>query len=184
MMDRNFIYMLFVALILQAGSFAYSAHIEIDLIHDLEIGKDAVFVIKINNAPNDISSFGFDLQFNSDLFVYQGFERGELITNGFSFFNLNKLSSDNLRVAGIEPGNNILVKGSSGVLLKIVFNVISRAKTVVRLENLKDDIRNWIIQNIQIEYEKTISFSIQDFGGDGKIGLPEMIHFLKIFVNE
>jgi hypothetical protein len=124
----------------------YAANLEID---DQCAPKEqeVTFSVSVSNAPNDVVAFGIDILFDPTVLDFQGFEKGTLIQNGFSLFDVNEVSAGRLRVGGLEFGNNKIKTGSSGILVKLTFLVIDEKYAKMIPADLKDDVKNWTIEN-------------------------------------
>ncbi|MDM8523054.1 cohesin domain-containing protein [Desulfococcaceae bacterium HSG8] len=125
---------------LMAGS-AVAAELEIN--QTASDGKQAVFAVSVNNAPNEVAAFGFEVLYDSDVLRYKDYERGSLAQDAFSFFDVNEPASGQLRVGGMEVGANKIQEGSSGTLVILTFEVVGRGKSEMKLAELKDSLKTW-----------------------------------------
>jgi len=97
--------------------------------------------VRINNAPNDVSSFGFELVYDPAMLIYKGFERGAL-TEDFDYFDAQIVSDGIIRCGGAQ--NKDIHNGASGSILFVEFEIIQAdPATKLSLRELKDDIANW-----------------------------------------
>ncbi|ETR71325.1 MAG: cellulosome anchoring protein [Candidatus Magnetoglobus multicellularis str. Araruama] len=113
-------------------------------------GDNVTFTVFIHNAPTTVDSFGFEISYDPTCMIYQSLERGSLITRGFQFFQASNVQFGRVRIGGIETGDNKIVKGDSGSLLRVAFNVIGDNNSTVNLISLKDDFKTWSTQQGQM----------------------------------
>ena len=99
--------------------------------------------VRINNAPNDVSAFGFDLVFDPAILTYKSFDRGSL-TEDFEMFNVNVISEGVLRCAGMQ--NDGIHVNASGTVLFAEFEVNNaEPETQLSLQSLKDNMAEWTV---------------------------------------
>ncbi|MEW6079598.1 MAG: thrombospondin type 3 repeat-containing protein [Thermodesulfobacteriota bacterium] len=120
-------------LIMTGGSFA--ANLEIDNQNSV-LGGNVVFSVTINDAPNPVYAFGFEVAFDSTRLSYQSIARGDLTLN-FTMLDANEYAPGVLRIGGFWVGNEIPV-GSSGVLVTITFQVADCLGSNLHLQDLVD----------------------------------------------
>lgn len=128
--------------------------------------------IRIQNAPQEVNSFGYDILYNSSLTSYLGFEPGQ-------FFK----GSDLVFCQEIKPGqihcwgNNysssrgrIIPPGYTGTLVTLQFSPIGHTagECSLCLENLEDDMAGWGITNGCLIASSSSSCTA-DVNGDGQI---------------
>ncbi len=100
------------------------------------------FCVLVNQAPNAIDAFGFDLTYESELLSFTGsWSEGDL-TEGFDFFDVNVLSPGQIRVGGFTTQNMVGV-GAAGTLVCLEFTVGDCFETALRIENPVNDIAEW-----------------------------------------
>lgn len=105
--------------------------------------------ISIVSAGNKVTALGFDLQFDPSVLEYVQFERGQLIVNGFIFFDVGELGNGTLRIGGFESGNNAIDAGQSGDIVLLTFNVLQCKNSQLSLLNLVDDFQIWNTEDMQ-----------------------------------
>jgi beta propeller repeat protein len=97
--------------------------------------------VRIQFAPNQISTFGFEVTYEPDVLEYSGFEPGDLVSF-FEMFNVNPVDSDRIRVGGASTES--IPQGLSGKVVLLKFKVKEGATQgscyLLKLENLADDI--------------------------------------------
>jgi PKD repeat protein len=97
--------------------------------------------VRINDAPNDVSAFGFELVFVPEMLTFKGFEKGALAED-LDFFNVKLISDGVLRCGGVK--NKGILKGASGSVLFAQFEIIqTEPPTKLSLQGLTDDMANW-----------------------------------------
>jgi len=112
----------------------------------------ASFMISIYNAPNEVITFGFDINYDpSALDIYdpnlvEYIVKGDLISNFLCEYN--PISNGTIKIGGlvIPPitEDKKIKKGANGVVLTITFAVKKNFKeTDIFLDNLVDDIKGW-----------------------------------------
>ena len=105
-------------------------------------GETVNVPVKINNAPNEVSAFGFDITYDPKILTYKDFTKGTLIEN-FDYFDVYLISDGLLRCGGFTD-DNAIAKDGSGNLVCLNFDVAENAaKSKVELTALEDDISTW-----------------------------------------
>jgi len=132
----------------------------------MESEDRATFIVSISNAPNDVRAFGFDIRYDLSVLNYSHYDRGELVLSGFQFLNTNNVSPGLIRIGGIETDDNIIPKGSSGAIAELYFKINKNKDAKLSIENLKDDVLNWQVQNTIFHDEKSHTSRSE----------PELIH--------
>ena len=98
--------------------------------------------IRIQNAPNKVNSFGFDIVFDSKSLTYTGFTKGTLVQD-FEYFDVNLIADGVLRCGGFDSDKPININDTGNVLC-LEFNVLQKANsTKIELTDLEDDINTW-----------------------------------------
>lgn len=99
--------------------------------------------MRIQNAPNVVSSFGFDLSFDTDVLTYTGFDKGTLV-NDFDYFDVNSISDGLLRCGGFDSDGNIVQDATDDVVyLNFAITDTVSNKSELTLSGPEDDIVNW-----------------------------------------
>jgi PKD repeat protein len=97
--------------------------------------------VRINNAPNDVSAFGFELVYNPEMLSFKSFKKGALAEN-LDFFNVQLVKDGMLRCGGVK--NKGIQNGASGSILFVQFEIIqTEPATKLSLQGLADDMANW-----------------------------------------
>ncbi|MCL6583859.1 MAG: DUF1566 domain-containing protein [bacterium] len=87
-------------------------------------GDQVEIPVRIQNSPETVYSFGFELTYNPQVLEYAGYERGDLLATSFPIFEVIELGSGRLRVAGFDPYyDRGLTKGTSGAVVVLKFKV-------------------------------------------------------------
>jgi hypothetical protein len=100
--------------------------------------------VRIQDAPNAVSSLGFDLTYDSTLLTFTGPRLGELV-EGFDYFSVSNPEPGRLIAGGFTSTGGIEA-GESGDIVYLEFNVSDCEKdssSRLDLQELKDDIASW-----------------------------------------
>ena len=103
--------------------------------------------VRIQSAPNDVASLGFEVAFPDWILTYTGFTKGPLV-EGFDFFDVNVPEPGILRIGGFEAGADIIPSGASGDVVYLNFTVIDceqGSSYSLYLQELKDGIKSWSV---------------------------------------
>jgi hypothetical protein len=146
-MILKMIYILFFLFYLCATS--WSAQLQINT-QTGKNGEIVTFTVFIHNAPDPVNAFGFEIAYDPTCMIYKSVQRGALISNGFTFFQASNVGLGRIRVGGIETGDHLIPKQAVGSLALIQFSIIGEKNSSIKLENLKDDLKTWSIQNGQL----------------------------------
>jgi len=131
---------------LLCSNFLYAEVIEIES-KVISTGSKESFSITINNAPDIVNSFGFDIKFCPEVLQYDGYEEGSLIKNQYSFFQVNHLQPQSLlRVGMIYSRNKQIEPGTTGNLLKLNFTALQAGSCEMTIINKVDDIQDWSVK--------------------------------------
>ena len=140
-----FIIILSIFLLFTSKSFGEVIEIESKIFPS---GSQESFSITINNAPQIVNSFGFDIKFCPDILLYEGYNEGSLIKNQYSFFMVKHIQSQSLiRVGIIFRNNKQIVPGTTGDLLKLNFTSLKAGNCEITIINKFDDIKDWSVKN-------------------------------------
>ncbi len=98
--------------------------------------------VRIQSAPNDVSSLGFEITV-PDTLTYNSFEWGDLIGN-FDYFDCSTPLDGIVRCGGFKSTGGIS-EGASGGVVELLFEIDAECGGVYQLElqNLADDISDW-----------------------------------------
>lgn len=131
---------------LLCSNFLYAEVIEIES-KVISTGSKESFSITINNAPDTVNSFGFDIKFCPEVLQYDGYEEGSLLKNQYSFFQVNHLQPQSLlRVGMIYSRNKQIEPGTTGNLLKLNFTALQAGSCEMTIINKVDDIQDWSVK--------------------------------------
>ncbi|VEN75120.1 exported hypothetical protein [Candidatus Desulfarcum epimagneticum] len=105
-------------------------------------GGQVTYEVCVKNYPKSIDSLGMDVVYNPANLTLRRYERGSLTTNFDVFAVTNNAEAGVLRIGGIEAGNHIISKGSSGSIVILDFDVVGNLEpdTKLRFQGLKDDL--------------------------------------------
>ena len=107
-------------------------------------GGTVTIPVRIQNAPDDVNSLGFEV-FPPSVLTYTGYTRGPLVED-FDFFDCNVPADkpDVIRCGGFKSEGGIAA-GASGDVVSLTFDVSPDADGIltVGLQELKDDIKTW-----------------------------------------
>ena len=127
--------------------------------------------IRIQNAPQEVGSFKFDITYNPSLTSYLGFEPGEFFKN-FSFCDCQEIKAGQIRCVGSnydsDRGEKVAPAGYTGTLVTLRFSPVNgkSGKCSLCLENMADDIDGWQTTNGCLLSPATCP---ADITGDGQI---------------
>jgi len=97
--------------------------------------------VRINDAPNDVSAFGFELVFDPEMLTFKSFEKGALAED-LDFFNAQIVENGILRCGGVK--NKGILDGASGSIVFVQFEIKqTEPSTKLYLQALTDDMANW-----------------------------------------
>jgi len=147
---RKTLFIGLLSLCMLIGTAAYGASLEMDT-QKAAKGETVTFTVSVNNAPNQVAAFGFDISFDPAVLQYKSHEKGSLIQSGFSLFDANEISAGQLRIGGLDFGGSPIQQGSSGILARLTFQVLQNKSCEVQFTDLKDDFRTWSPKNGQFE---------------------------------
>lgn len=99
--------------------------------------------ILIENAPNEVDAFGFDVLFDDRLLTYRGYKRGDL-TEEWDFLGVNPIEPGKVRAGGFSV-KNIIETGTTGRVVILEFELKSKLDdfTELILHHLVDDVAEW-----------------------------------------
>jgi len=86
-----------------------------------KVGQEVRIPVKIQDAPNKVSAFGFTVSYNEDILEYIGHERGEL-TASFNLLDVNPFGSGQLIIGGVTS-EGAIPQGANGTLVWLKFKV-------------------------------------------------------------
>lgn len=132
-----------------------SAYAENNLIINAQpcygIGEEVTFTISINNAPNDIITYGLDLIYDEDVLEYKPQDttiiEGGLIED-FAGIIVGRPFSNTVRIGGYAGyEEDCIAKGTSGEFLKLTFIVKDCQQSTLTFSTLFDDISGWTVKD-------------------------------------
>ncbi|MBF0450237.1 MAG: PKD domain-containing protein [Candidatus Magnetomorum sp.] len=101
--------------------------------------------VRINRAPNGISSFGFEIVYDTEMLSYKSYEKGALVEN-FDYFDARLISEGLIRCGGAK--NNGIMSGASGSVLFLEFEIKQiEPATQLTIQELKDDMSGWRVSS-------------------------------------
>ena len=147
-------------------------------------GEIVEFNVSIIEAPNDVKSFGFDIEYphNSISFHPDDYDIGELLEQGYGYLTLDEISPGRIRVGWFTMLNYKIPKHASGSLLKLRFSVLNCNDSTLKITTLLDHVETWPLKNGQLTLLDN-SFCRMDFDNNNKLGLKEVI-FLMEYLSE
>jgi len=105
--------------------------------------KDIVmFTVSAKNTPNSVQSLGFDVHFDTKVFEFSRYERGKIVEK-YKFFDCAQLEPGIVRCGGFTAGTDKIPAGQSGEMVLLYFKKVSCQNSVLSLEVLVDDLKNW-----------------------------------------
>ena len=128
-------------------------------------GGTVTIPVRIQNAPDDVNSLGFEV-FPPSVLTYTGYTRGPLVED-FDFFDCNVPADkpDVIRCGGFKAEGGIAA-GASGDVVSLTFDVSLDCEGIrtVGLQELKDDIKTWSATSGCFDCSFTC-----DVNGDGEV---------------
>jgi hypothetical protein len=107
-----------------------------------ELGETVSFNVWVDQAPNDVGAFSFDVTYDPEVLAYKNKVQGELLGS----FVFNAVDRGNrVQVAGFSAKE--FVAGSSGRLVTLEFEVKNPGDTELAIENLVDHVASWSVQS-------------------------------------
>ena len=100
------------------------------------------FCINIDQAPNMVDAFGFDVVYDGAILTYAGnWAEGDL-TSGFQFFDVNEPSPGRIRIGGFTT-ENAIQEQAGGTVACLEFAIGDCAPATLALTDMVDDISGW-----------------------------------------
>ena len=117
--------------------------------------------VRIQNAPNEVDRFGFEVTYDPSILNYTGLTRGPLGEN-FDFFDVFNPALGVISVGGFEAGEDKIPPGVSGDLVYLNFAIgqcEAGSKIPIDILDLKDDLTGWSASNgcFQCGYDEDIN---------------------------
>lgn len=112
--------------------------------------QDIIIACSVNNAPNAVYVFGFDISYDAAMLQYKSHSFTGSLAENFEYSEVNPYSTGNIRVGGMDTGPNIIVQNASGTIVNITFRVLDAGNTQVSIRNRMDDMETWTIADAQI----------------------------------
>ncbi|MEW5802616.1 MAG: cohesin domain-containing protein [bacterium] len=112
--------------------------------HEGRIGDEIVIPVRIQSAPDNVATLGFEVTYDANVLEYIDFyfEENNLATS-LQFFDVNKIGDSARLIIGGYTDEAGIIKDESGILVNLRFRVIGGEKGCcypLQLENLKDNI--------------------------------------------
>jgi len=147
-------------------------------------GEKVIFEVSMIDAPNDVKSFGFDIEFPHDALSFHAddYDIGELLEQGYGYLTLDELSPGRIRVGWFTMLNYKIPKHASGSLLNLKFSVLNCNDSMLKISTLLDHVETWPFQNGQLSLIEN-NFCRMDIDNNNKLGLQEVI-FLMEYLSE
>ncbi|MCP4106294.1 MAG: hypothetical protein GY749_12265 [Desulfobacteraceae bacterium] len=109
-------------------------------------GSEVTFAVNINNAPNNVNSFGFEILYDPNIMEYKGFHENSFLAQSFYYFDVGK-KPGLLTVGGFGTGSNRIEQNASGTMFTLTFKIIKYGSCKIVLNDLKDEVTGWSTQN-------------------------------------
>ncbi|MBF0450139.1 MAG: hypothetical protein HQK75_05515 [Candidatus Magnetomorum sp.] len=111
------------------------------------IGEEITITVAVSNAANEVLAMGFDILYDSEVLAFSHYKRGPL-TENYSYFNVNLVANNRIRVGGIEAlSNHCIQRSQSGDIVYLNFDVTGSESSDIHLLSLKDSVANWQTQD-------------------------------------
>ncbi len=117
---------------------------------DGESDEIVVHTVRIQNAPNEVVSLGFEIVYDSDLLTYTGFQTdAQSDFADFDYFDCNESSAGVILCGGYEYGDDTIAPGADTSIIDLEFSVDESTcrdgfeSGIIGLQNTVDDIAGW-----------------------------------------
>lgn len=134
-------------------------------------GDEIEVLVNISGNQCEISSFGFDLFYDTGMFTYVGLEGQNTLTADWSMLDGNEINPGQVRIGGYSGTGTNVTTGQDGTLIKITLEVSGQCGTypdgeqsTVTIDSYFDDLTSYLPQSAQV------TFTLVCCGGD--ISLP------------
>ncbi len=117
-----------------------------------KIGENVIYTLTINDAPNDVGSFGIEISYNPGVLEFKGWDKAGTLINGFTFTDMTSQTTGLIIFGGFDIGVNKIPEGATGTIAKIAFTVIGKGDDSLNLSEPKDDISSWSVENGSFTY--------------------------------
>ena len=121
-------------------------------------GDTITFTVSVNSAPNEVVSFGFDVNFDHRILTYKSHTRGDLV-KGWDFFDVSNPGNGVVRVGGFTTKEKI-AEDASGAMVNLTFAVIGGADNTLTFTELVDDIVGWSTKDGSVTYFRIAASSV------------------------
>jgi hypothetical protein len=119
-------------------------------------GDEIEILVNISGNQCEISSFGFDLLFDSGMFTYLGLEGQNTLTSDWSMLDGNEINAGQVRIGGYSGTGTNVPTGQNGTLIKIRLEVSGQCGTypdgqqsTITIESYFDDLTSYLPQSLQ-----------------------------------
>ncbi len=110
------------------------------------VGGEATFAVKINTAPNDVNSFGFEILYDPNILEYKGQDKNSFLAQSLDYFSAGSTRPGLLTVGGFGTGNHKIEQSATGTMFTLTFKIIKYGSCKIILNNLKDGVKGWSTQ--------------------------------------
>jgi len=143
-------------------------------------GDEVVFELSIQDAQNDVKSFGIDINYSTDELKFKpdDYEIGPLLEQGYGYLEIKEQSPGFIRIGWFCMLNYKIPKHASGIIAKLKFVALKCKDSKLKIVSLQDHIKDWHIQHGFFNIKEN-AFCWMDTDGDNKIGLREIINLMK-----
>ncbi len=105
-------------------------------------GETVSFTVSAADVSDTVQALGFEVVYDATVLQFRGFSPGSL-TQKFTHFSANNTDFGTVRIGGFDAGENPIQQGSSGVLLRMDFEVADAKNCALQIRNLLDDVKGW-----------------------------------------
>ena len=119
-------------------------------------GDEIEVQVNITGNQCEISSFGFDLLFDTGMFTYVGLEGQSTLTADWSMLDGNEINPGQVRIGGYSGTGTNVPTGQNGTLIKIKLEVSGQCGTypdgqqsTITLDSYFDDLTAYLPQSVQ-----------------------------------
>jgi hypothetical protein len=131
--------------------------------------KTVEFRVGIKYISNDVTKYGFDVEYDNDILEYTSYLLGDLVDYGPNL-QVSRVNANTLRIRG---SSNSIDEGDSGLLMKLIFTIKKYENTTLRLLNRTNDFYGWQALNGSFTMRKENGFSDSYLSGPLGVVSPQ-----------
>lgn len=157
--------LMFIMILLSTPLAGKTTAAQLEMVDQAACDGQVTFTLSVNDAPNEIECLGVDINYDQSLLEYLGADFSGTFMQDWSFKKVSNPNPGFLRLGGFTIQNAIAF-GSSGLLVKLTFNVIGAQNCQLTLSNLEDGLFGWTTKDGSFTYIAPKTW-YRDADGDG-----------------